>query len=80
VLKLKTKEFTSLTRSLTPPDPPSSCEEFTEIGLRLCMRVGLKPQQLYRLVGVGLSNFRMDEDITLPTERSAPLIQMDDVV
>lgn len=57
VLKLKTKEFQSLTRSFTPSAPPVSCEEFTEIGLRLCSRVGLEPQQLYRLVGIGLSNF-----------------------
>ena len=60
VLKLKTKEFYSLTRSLTPPAPPSSCEEFTTIALKLCERVELAPQQLYRLVGVGLSNFSAD--------------------
>ena len=64
VLKLKTKEFNSLTRSLTPPDPPSSCEEFTEIGLRLCQREGLKAQQLYRLVGIGLSNFQANDEPT----------------
>jgi DNA polymerase-4 len=61
VLKLKTKEFTSLSRSLTPPAPPSSCEEFTEIAVRLSARVGLEPQQLYRLVGIGLSNFQHDD-------------------
>jgi DNA polymerase-4 len=68
VLKLKTKEFNSLTRSLTPPVPPSTCEEFTKIGLRLCERVGLEPQQLYRLVGIGLSNFQADEEVTPTTE------------
>jgi DNA polymerase-4 len=61
VLKLKTKEFYSLTRSLTPPTLPSSCEEFTTIALKLCERVELDPQQLYRLVGVGLSNFSSDD-------------------
>jgi DNA polymerase IV len=60
VLKLKTKEFSSLTRSLTPPAPPSSCEEFTNMALALRERVGLGPQQLFRLVGVGLSNFQDD--------------------
>lgn len=69
VLKLKTKEFNSLTRSLTPLVPPRTCEEFTEIGLRLCERVGLEPRQLYRLVGIGLSNFQADEDVT-PTIES----------
>lgn len=60
VLKLKTKEFSSLTRSLTPPAPPASCEEFIRIALGLCERVDLEPQQLFRLVGVGLSNFQLD--------------------
>ncbi len=58
VLKLRTKEFNSLTRSLTPSAPPSSQEEFIEIALRLCERVELGPHQLYRLVGVGMSNFQ----------------------
>jgi DNA polymerase-4 len=57
VLKLKTKEFAIRTRSLTPAEPPASCEELTEIALALRERVNLGAQQLYRLVGVGLSNF-----------------------
>jgi DNA polymerase-4 len=62
VLKLKTKEFDSLSRSFTPDVPPSSCEELTEIALGLCQRVQLNPQQLYRLVGVGLSNFLLERE------------------
>ena len=62
VLKLKTSEFRVLTRSHTPDCPPSSCEELTEISLKLRERVKLDPQQRYRLVGVGLSNFREAED------------------
>jgi DNA polymerase-4 len=58
VLKLKTREFKILTRSHTPDDPPSSCDELTNIALKLRERVDLGPQQRYRLVGVGLSNFR----------------------
>src|SRR5207237_9482778 len=57
VLKLKTSEFKILTRSHTPSSPPSSCEELTNIALSLRERVGLGPQQRFRLVGVGLSNF-----------------------
>jgi DNA polymerase-4 len=64
VLKLKTSEFKILTRSHTPDSPPSSCEELTEIALKLRERVDLGPQQRYRLVGVGLSNFRDPEDTT----------------
>jgi DNA polymerase IV len=57
VLKLKTSGFKILTRSHTPPSPPSSCEELANIALSLRERVGLSPQQRFRLVGVGLSNF-----------------------
>lgn len=62
VLKLKTKEFHSLTRSLTPATPPSSYEELASIALSLRERVELGPTQLFRLVGVGLSNFQSDEE------------------
>jgi DNA polymerase-4 len=62
VLKLKTREFRSLTRSLTPSAPPSSCEELASIALSLRERVELEPAQLFRLVGVGLSNFQSDEE------------------
>jgi DNA polymerase-4 len=58
VLKLKTSEFTILTRSHTPLSPPSSCEELTTIALSLRERVTLDQTQRFRLVGVGLSNFR----------------------
>ena len=61
VLKMKTSEFKILTRSHTPDTPPSSCEELTDIALTLRERVALGPQQRYRLVGVGLSNFREAE-------------------
>jgi len=58
VLKLKTAQFSILTRSLTPPATPSSCEELTGHALSLLAKVALDPNQKYRLVGVGLSNFR----------------------
>jgi len=58
VLRLRTSEFKILTRSHTPSSPPSSCEELTCIALSLRERVDLDPHQRYRLVGVGLCNFR----------------------
>jgi len=64
VLKLKTAEFKILTRSHTPTSPPSSCEELTAIALSLRERVALGPQQRFRLVGVGVSNFLDPEDIS----------------
>jgi DNA polymerase-4 len=65
VLKLKTKEFNSLTRSVTPSAPPSSCDELTMLALALRERVELGPQQLFRLVGVGLCNFQLDIEFPL---------------
>lgn len=62
VLKLKTSEFRILTRSQTPSAPPSSSEELTETALKLRERVDLGPQQRYRLVGIGLSNFQDEEE------------------
>jgi len=58
VLKLKTSEFKILTRSHTPDVFPASCTELTALALKLRERVELNPAQRYRLVGVGLSNFR----------------------
>ncbi len=58
VLKLKTSEFSisrAATHLLVPPD---SCEELTAIALSLRERIDLGPAQRFRLVGVGLSNFR----------------------
>ena len=65
VLKLKTKEFNILTRSQTKSTPPSSCEELTAIALVLRERVNVPGSQLYRLVGVGLSNFQEAEESSL---------------
>jgi len=61
VLKLKTSEFKILTRSHTSNSFPSSCGELTDVALKLRERVDLRPEQRYRLVGVGLSNFRDPE-------------------
>ena len=62
VLKLKTAEFRVLTRSFTPPAPPASIEELTGIALSLLHRAGTGGGQRFRLVGVGLSNFRGAEE------------------
>jgi DNA polymerase-4 len=62
VLKLKTSDFNILTRSHTPLTPPASLEELAAIALALRERVQLSLQQRFRLVGVGLSNFRESEE------------------
>ena len=62
VPKLKTSEFKILTRSCTPNSPPSLLRRLTWIALKLGERVDLDPGRRYRLVGVGLSNFREAEE------------------
>jgi DNA polymerase IV len=71
VLKLKTADFSILTRSHTPTAPPSSCEELTNIALGLRDRVDLDPQRRFRLVGVGLHNFRDPNEPSNSTTQSA---------
>ena len=63
VLKLKTSDFQIMTRSHTPLEPPASCEELVAIALSLRARVDPAPMQRFRLVGVGLSNFRQAEAV-----------------
>lgn len=58
VLKLKTAQFRSLTRSLTPTSPPDSEQRLADIAVALRERVALDVSTRFRLVGVGLSNFR----------------------
>ena len=57
VLKLKTSDFRTLTRSLTAAEPPTSEQAFADIGCALRDRVDLPQRTRYRLVGVGLSGF-----------------------
>ncbi len=61
VVKLKTSDFQLLTRSHTPPRPPSSAAEFAALSRGLLARVDLPPTTRYRLVGTGLSNFQVRE-------------------
>lgn len=68
VLKLKTADFRTLTRSFTPEVPPASQQALTEIALALSERVNLPADTLYRLVGVGLSGFQDDDGAAIQGE------------
>jgi len=63
VLKLKTSDFQNLTRSYTPAQPPASLEEFLALALPLLDRVDLPSRTRYRLVGIGLGNFRHADEL-----------------
>ena len=57
VLKLKTADFHTLTRSLTPAQRPLSAGELADIACALRDRVERPADSRYRLVGVGLAGF-----------------------
>jgi len=57
VLKLKTSDFRTVTRSHTPLEPPASADVLHHLALGLLDKVGLDQDVRFRLVGVGLSNF-----------------------
>jgi hypothetical protein len=61
-LNPRTPAFKILTRRYTLGHSPSSCEELTDIALKLRERVSLDAKQRSRLVGIGLSNFQEPED------------------
>ncbi|MDE2308574.1 MAG: DNA polymerase IV, partial [Xanthomonadaceae bacterium] len=61
VLKLKTSDFHTLTRSLTPALRPMSAHEVADIACALRERVERADDDRYRLAGVGLSGF-VDRD------------------
>ncbi|WP_146907054.1 DNA polymerase IV [Arenimonas daejeonensis] len=72
VLKLKTSDFRILTRSFTPQQPPTSLEQVVAIALELRSRVELPARTRYRLVGVGLANFRRHEELPPQPELFGP--------
>jgi DNA polymerase IV len=57
VLKLKTADFHTLTRSFTPTLRPRSADELADLACALRARVERPADSRYRLVGVGLSGF-----------------------
>ncbi|HET7570710.1 MAG TPA: DNA polymerase IV [Gammaproteobacteria bacterium] len=68
VLKLKTADFRILTRSFTPPAYPASAEDVADLACALRARVERPADDLYRLVGVGLSGFVDRQDFAVQEE------------
>ena len=60
-LKLKTSEFRIVTRRETAPTPVDSAADLAAAARSLLERVGLPPETVYRLAGVGLSGFPEDD-------------------
>lgn len=68
VLKLKTSDFHIVTRSHTPPLPPRHETDFVAIAVSLRDRVELPERTRYRLVGVGMANFRDEDELQTQAE------------
>jgi DNA polymerase-4 len=61
-VKLRTREFHTATRRHTPDLPPSSGDDLARIALDLLGRFDFAADRLYRLAGVGVSNFAEEEE------------------
>ncbi|WP_083537662.1 DNA polymerase IV [Pseudoxanthomonas mexicana] len=62
-LKLKTSDFRIVTRSRTYSSPITSVEDLISTAGALLNRIDLPEEQLYRLVGVGLSGISRDSPV-----------------
>lgn len=67
ILKLKTSDFKTITRSLTPMQAPACASDLVAAAATLLARVDLPPGTRYRLAGVGLANF-----VTPPADGTQP--------
>ncbi|HEV8660686.1 MAG TPA: DNA polymerase IV [Thermoanaerobaculia bacterium] len=61
-VKLRTPDFHTATRRLTPEAPPQSAEELAQIALTLLDRFDFASSSRFRLAGIGLSNFEDEEE------------------
>jgi DNA polymerase-4 len=61
-VKLRTGDFRTATRRVTPETLPSSGEELARIGIELLSRFAFGEGARYRLAGIGLSNFLDDDE------------------
>jgi DNA polymerase-4 len=71
-VKLRTPDFRTATRQVSPPDLPSSGDDIARLAVSLLDRFDFPAEARYRLVGVGVSNF-LDEDDLAEDERE-PLL------
>ncbi|MBW3564393.1 MAG: DNA polymerase IV [Acidobacteria bacterium] len=71
VVKLRSADFTTLTRQSTRCDPPATLEEFRSRAQELLGAFPFGPETRFRLAGVGMSGFdeALDPQEPLPFER-----------
>lgn len=70
-VKLRTPDFRTATRQVSPPELPSSGDDIARLAVSLLDRFDFPAEARYRLVGVGVSNF-LDEDDEEPATATEP--------
>lgn len=70
-VKLRTGDFRTATRRITPPDTPSSGDDLARLGEELLTKFAFGSDARYRLAGIGLSNFLGEEE---EAEEEAPTL------
>jgi DNA polymerase-4 len=73
-VKLRTPDFRTLTRRVTPPTPPACAEDIAKIAVELLAKFDFPPGARYRLAGVGISNF-MGENEPAVDDEAPPLFR-----
>ena len=68
-VKLRTPNFQTATRQMSPADVPASGDDIARIAVSLLERFEFAADAKFRLVGVGVSNF-LDEDVLVEPEPS----------
>ncbi|HEX9161706.1 MAG TPA: DNA polymerase IV [Thermoanaerobaculia bacterium] len=61
-VKLRTPDFRTLTRRITPPEMPACSDDLATIAVSLLDRFDFPAESRYRLAGVGVSNFLDEQD------------------
>ncbi|MBK5260465.1 MAG: DNA polymerase IV [Thermoanaerobaculia bacterium] len=64
-VKLRTPDFVTLTRRLTPESLPASAEDLVSVAVALLSKFEFAEGSRFRLAGIGVSNFLEDEPTSL---------------
>jgi DNA polymerase-4 len=73
-VKLRTPDFQTATRQLSPPELPASGDDVARVAVGLLDRFDFPPDARFRLVGVGLSNFLDEEEERADAQEAEPLL------
>jgi DNA polymerase IV len=73
-VKLRTPDFKTATRQLSPPELPASGDDIAHIAVSLLDRFDFPADSRFRLVGVGVSNFLGEDDEEETADAETPLL------